>query len=341
MMILLFIPIGIMVDVSEKIDKMIERKAPFGEVMEYYLDFTIYFANFLIPIFLFLSIIWFTSKLANNTEIVALLSSGISFRRFLRPYLLGATLVAVFTFAMGMFLVPQASKWYNEFRYRYIKRGNTERETTNLYNQVGDNDFIYVSSFDPQNKIGYNFSLEHFKNNYLQYKISARNIHWIEKDSLYRLTSYMKRTIGKGDDHIETRRRVDTLFPFNLDDLTPVSYIAETKNLFELNDFIKKERKKGSPNVNRYLVVKYKRWSLLISAYILTIIAVAVSSMKRRGGMGINLAIGISLAFIFIFFDKVFGTMAEQSDFSPLLAAALPHIIFGTLAIYFLKKAKR
>ncbi len=341
MMLLLFIPIGIMVDLSEKIDKMIEKEAPFSEIIVYYLDFILYFANFLFPIFLFLSIIWFTSKLANNTEIVAILSSGISFWRFLKPYLIGAAIVAVLTFFMGMFLVPQASKGYNEFRYKYFIRGKKDRETTNLYNQINDNEYIYVSSFDPKNKVGYNFSLEHFDDNELKYKISARNIRWIEKDSTYRLSSYVKRIIGPQNDVIEKERRVDILFEFNLDDLTPVSYIAETKNLFELNTFIEKERKKGSPNISKYLVVKYKRWSLPISAFILTIIAVAVSSMKRRGGMGINLAIGITLAFVYIFFDKVFGTMAEQSGLSPLLAVALPNTIFGILAFYLLRKAKR
>ena len=117
--------------------------------------------------------------------------------------------------------------------------------------------------------------------------------------------------------------------------------IRKTKNIFELNEFIKKERKKGSPNINTYLVVKYKRWSLLASAFILTIIAVAVSSVKRRGGMGINLAIGISLAFIFVFFDKIFGTMSEQAGFSPLLGVALPNIMFGILAIYLLRNARQ
>ncbi|ETN95155.1 lipopolysaccharide export system permease protein [Zhouia amylolytica] len=340
-MLLLFVPIGIMVDVSEKVDKMIAREVPFDEIVNYYIDFTFYFASLLFPIFLFLSIIWFTSKLANNTEIVAILSSGISFRRFLYPYLMGASIIAVITFVMGMFIVPNASKGYNDFRYEYLKKNKNIRKTTNLYNQVNDNDFIYLSHFEPTNKIGRDFTLEHFENNELKYKISAASIRWIDKDSVYRLRNYMKRTIGGGNDIIETERRVDTVFPFNLDDLTPVSYIAETKNLFELNKFIEKERRKGSPNINRYLVVKYKRWSLPVSAFILTIIAVAVSSMKRRGGMGVNLALGISLAFIYIFFDKIFGTMAEQSGFPPLLAVSIPNIMFGILAAYLLKNAKR
>ncbi|NER15561.1 LptF/LptG family permease [Leptobacterium flavescens] len=339
-MLLLFIPIGIMIDVSEKVDKMIEKEAPFKEIAIYYLDFTFYFANFLFPIFLFLSVIWFTSKLANNTEIVAILSSGVSFSRFLRPYLIGATIVAIITFFMGMFIVPEASKGYNEFRFKYLKK-KQDRTTTNLFNQLNDNDYIYVSSFNPGTKIGRNFSLEHFENNELKYKISANNIRWIEKDSIYRLSGYAMRYIGETDDVLITENRKDTLFTFNLDDLTPVSYIAETKNLFELNEFIEKERKKGSSNVKTYLLVKYRRWSLMVSAFILTIIAVAVSSMKRRGGMGINLAFGILIAFVFIFFDKVFGTLAERSGFSALWAVALPNIIFGALAIYLLRNAKR
>jgi len=341
-MLLLFIPIGIMIDLSEKVDKIIEKEAPFGEVINYYVDFTFYFANFLFPIFLFLSVIWFTSKLANNTEIIAILSSGVSFGRFLRPYLVGATIVAILTFFMGMFIVPAASKGYNEFKYKYLKSTrNRDRTTTNLFNQLNDNDFIYVSSFNPTTKIGKDFSLEHFEDNELKYKVSAKNIRWVERDSIYRLSSYTKRYIKERNDSLIVKPKLDTLFSFNLDDLTPVSYIAETKNLFELNEFIDKERKKGSSNVNTYLLVKYRRWSLLISTFILTLIAVAVSSMKRRGGMGINLAFGILIAFIFIFFDKVFGTLAERSGFSPFLAVALPNITFGLLAFYLLQNAKR
>jgi len=340
-MLLLFIPIGIMIDVSEKVDKMIEREAPLKEIAIYYLDFTFYFANFLFPIFLFLSVIWFTSKLASNTEIVAILSSGVSYLRFLRPYLMGATIVAIMTFFMGMFIVPAASKGYNEFKYKYLKRGKQDRTTTNLFNQLNDNDFIYVSSFNPSTKIGRDFTLEHFEANELKYKISAKNIRWLEKDSIYRLSAYTKRYIGERNDSLIVEKKIDTLFSFNLDDLTPVSYIAETKNLFELNDFIEKEIKKGSSNVKTYLLVKYRRWSLPISAFILTIIAVAVSSKKRRGGMGINLAFGILIAFIFIFFDKVFGTLAERSGFSTFWAVALPNIIFGLLGLYLLQNAKR
>ena len=150
-----------------------------------------------------------------------------------------------------------------------------------------------------------------------------------------------KRVIGAKGDSIFNYRTLDTILPFEFDELTPESYIAETLNYTELKEFISKEKRRGSGNISRYEVVAYKRWSIPISAFILTIIAVAVSSFKRRGGMGVNLAVGICLAFIFIFFDKVFGTMAEQSTFSPLIAVWFPNIVFGILAIVLLIRAKR
>ncbi|MCX2720081.1 LptF/LptG family permease [Lentiprolixibacter aurantiacus] len=342
MMLLLFIPIGIMLNLAEQIGKMIDNEAPLNEILIYYLNFTIYIGHLLFPIFLFLSIIFFTSKLASNTEIVAILSSGVSYGRFLRPYWIGATIIAIIMFFMGMFIVPNASKGFNEFKFKYLKKGKQDRVTSNIFNQLNENDFIYVSSFDPARKIGYNFTFERFNEDQeLDYKISAANIRWVDKDSVYRLTNYNKRDLRGENEVLETKRRLDTLFTFKIEDLTPVSYIAETKNLFELNTFIAAQRRKGASNINSYIMVKYKRWALPVAAFILTIIGVAVSSVKRRGGMGVNLAFGIGVAFIYIFFDKVFGTLAEQSGFSPLLAIIIPNLAFGVLGIYLLQNAKR
>lgn len=341
-MLMLFVPIGIMANLAEKIGKIIDNEAPLSEVIVFYGNFTLVIGNLLLPIFLFLSIIFFTSKLASNTEIVAILSSGVSYWRFLRPYFIGATLVAILIFLMGMFIVPHASIGFNEFEYKYFKKGRKDRVTENIFNQLNETDYIYVSSFDPNRKLGYNFTYEHFDSiGKLDYKISANNIRWVDKDSVYRLTRYEKRIIRGETEYIQTKSRLDTIFSFEIDDLTPVSYIAETKNLFELNDFIDDQRRKGASNINAYVLVKYKRWALPIAAFILTVIAVAVSSVKRRGGMGLNLAFGIGVAFVYIFFDKVFGTLAEQSGFSPLLAVLIPNLLFGAFAVYMLMKAKR
>jgi len=341
LLLLLFIPIGITVNLAEKIDKILANEVPFIEVAKYYLDFTIYFANLLFPLFLFLSVIWFTSKLANNTEVIAFLSSGVSYYRFLRPYIIGATIVCIGALILGMYLAPMASKGFNEFTYNYLKKGKRDRNQTNVYRQINDNDYIYVSYFNVKHKSGNNFTLEHFEGNKMIYKISASRIKFNEKDSSYTLFKYTKRTIGEEHDILESRNKIDTTFTFELEDLTPVKYIAETLNFVELNSFIKREKQKGSSYINRYEVVQYRRWSLPVSAYILTIIAVAVSSMKRRGGMGVNIAIGIAIGMVFILFDKIFGTMAEQSSFSPFIATWFPNFVFGILAVYLLRNAKR
>ncbi|HZW78248.1 MAG TPA: LptF/LptG family permease [Flavobacteriaceae bacterium] len=341
LLLLLFIPIGITVHLAEKIDKILENEVPLLEVMKYLYDFTIYFANLLFPLFLFLSVIWFTSKMANNTEIVAFLSSGVSYSRFLRPYLIGATLVCLAALVFSMFLAPKASQGFNEFSYTYLKKGRQDRNQNDVYTQINANDYLYVSYFNATEQLGSNFTLEHFEGNELRYKIAASQIKYNESDSTYTLFNFVKRTVGERGDIIEKKTKLDTTFTFTLEDLTPVNYIAETLSFTELNDFIKKEKARGSSQINRYEVVRYKRWSLPVSAYILTIIAVAVSSVKRRGGMGVNLAIGISIGMVYIFFDKVFGTMAEQSSFSPFIATWFPNIVFGILAIFLLRNAKR
>ncbi|HLV38014.1 LptF/LptG family permease [Xanthomarina sp.] len=340
-MLLLFIPIGITVHLAEKIGKILENEVPFGEVMLYFLDFTIYFAHLLFPLFLFLSVIWFTSKLANNTEVIAFLSSGVSFSRFLRPYMIGATIVAILALILGLYLAPNASSGFNDFNYKYLKNKNDALDNQNVYRQINDHDYIYVSSFDAKQKIGRDFTLEHIKDDKMSYKISAKTIRYSEKDSTYSLIDYTKRFIGDRNDIIESARRKDTIFPFDLEDLTPVVYIAETLPYGQLNRFIEKEEKRGSSYINRYKLVKYRKWSLPVSVFILTIIAVAVSSIKRRGGMGVNLAFGICIAMVFVFFDKIFGVLASQSDFSPLVAVWFPNVIFGVLAAYLLYNAKR
>lgn len=343
-MLLMFIPIGIVIDVSEKVNKMIENKVPFTQIAIYYYNFTVYFANSLFPIFLFLSIIWFTSKLANNTEIIAILSSGISFTRFLRPFIMGASIVSVFVLLMGFFIVPAASEGFNNFRYTYLRSGGKELmagDNTDVYRQISDTEFIYVNSFNTESKTAFNFSLEKFKKEKLEYKITAARITWNPKKKTYTMYDYVKRTVGELGDKIERAPEKDARFNFDLEDLAPVIYIAETLSLDKLFNFIEKEKKRGSSSINVYLVVLYKKFSVPISAFILTIIAVAVSSMKRRGGMGVNLAIGVALAFAFVFFDKIFGVLAEKSSIPPLLAVWLPNIVFGILAVYLLRNAKR
>ncbi len=340
-MMLLFIPIGIMVDVAEKIDKFKEKEVPLNAIVDYYFDFMWYFGNLLYPIFLFLAIIWFTSKLANNSEIIAVLSSGISFNRYLRPFIVAAACVSILAFLAGMFIVPKASKGFKEFTYKYISRSRNDRVNSNLYKQINDNEFIYVSGYNQIRKRATDFTLEHFEGEELKFKIFAQTIRWVESDSVFRLINYRKRIFQENRELYEQNNLKDTLFDFEIQDLAPLNYKAETLSLQKLNEFIAEEERSGSPLIDVHLLVRHKRYSIPLSVFILTIIAVAVSSFKRRGGMGVNLAFGIVAGFTFIFFDKIFGVLVDKTDLSPAIGAWLPLGIFGIIAIVLLSYAKR
>jgi lipopolysaccharide export system permease protein len=278
--------------------------------------------------------------LANNTEVIAILSSGISFFRYLKPFLLAASFIAVFAFFAGMYIVPKSNLGFNDFRYKYIVKKEA-RNTEQVYMQINENEFVYVNDYDPVRKRAINFTLEHFDGNNLEFKIHAERIRWIDRDSAFRLSNYSKRIFDGDKEYYEKISRKDTIFDFEINDLAPVNYLAETLTYNELNQFIEDEKERGSKLINSHLLVRHKRWSIPVSAFILTLIAVAVASFKRRGGMGINLAFGITLGFLFIFFDKIFGVLVSKSTFSPFLAAWLPLAIFGLLAFFLLRHARR
>jgi len=334
----LFIPIGIMVDFAEKIDKFRENEVPGDLIISYYIDFIWYFGSQLYPVFLFLAVIFFTSRLANNTEITAILSSGLSFQRFTKPFFISASIIVSFALFSGMFIVPKSNLNFNEFVSEYVK-SEEKRNTSRLFKQINVNEYIYVSSYDPSRKRGINFTLENFDGNELKHKISATTIRW--DDSIFRLTNYLKRTIINDQEILNKVTRKDTILDFDIDDLAPLNYVAETLNFFELNELIRYERRAGSPLINSHLLVRHKRYTIPLSCFILTLIAISVSSFKKRGGTGANLAIGVSLGFLFIFLDKIFSVLVIKSNFSPALASWGILIVFLTIALILLKKAIR
>ena len=334
----LFIPIGIMVDFAEKIDKFRENEVPGDLILSYYIDFVWYFGSQLYPVFLFLAVIFFTSRLATNTEITAILSSGLSFQRFSKPYFISTSLIVVFALIAGMFIVPKSNQNFNEFISENIK-SEEKRKTSRLFKQINDIEYIYVSNYDPSRKRGLNFTLENFDGNELRHKITASTIRW--DDSIFRLTNYVKRSIIKDQEIIKRVTRLDTILDFDIDDLAPLNYVAETLNFFELNELIRYEKKAGSPLINSHLLVRHKRYTIPLSCFILTLIAISVSSFKRRGGTGSNLAIGVSLGFLFIFLDKIFSVLVIKSNFSPAIASWGILLIFLVIALLLLKKAIR
>lgn len=334
----LFIPIGIMVDFAEKIDKFRENEVPGDLIISYYIDFVWYFGSQLYPVFLFLAVIFFTSRLANNTEITAILSSGLSFQRFTKPFFISASIIVSFALFAGMFIVPKSNLNFNEFVSEYVK-SEEKRNTSRLFKQINDNEYIYVSAYDPSRKRGLNFTLENFDGNELKHKITASTIRW--DDSIFRLTNYVKRTINGDQEILKKITRKDTLLDFDVDDLAPLNYVAETLNFFELNELIRYERRAGSPLINSHLLVRHKRYTIPLSCFILTLIAISVSSFKKRGGTGSNLAIGVSLGFLFIFLDKIFSVLVIKSNFSPALASWGILLVFLIIALFLLKKAIR
>jgi len=341
MMFLLFIPIGILVDVSEKVDKFKEHELSFYQILDYYSDFVWYYGYFLFPIFVFLSVIWFTSKLSSNSEITAILSSGISFNRFLRPFIISATIIFLVSAFSGMFIVPEKNKSFNEFQYKYLSKNKKDRNLSNLYKQISDDEYIYVSSYNPTRNQAYNFSHELFNDNKLIEKITSRNIRWVEEDSVFRLTDYFKRSYINNNELIESRRIYDTLFNFNMGDLSSLKYQAKALNFFDLNKFIDDEMASGSPLLNDHLLERNRRLSIPFSVLILTLLAVSVSSFKRRGGIGLNLAFGIALAFVFIFFDKLFSVLVVKSDFNAAIGAWAPNFVFLLITLQIMKIAKK
>ena len=344
LVLVLLIPIAIAIDVSEKVDKFLRHaNLSLGEIIrDYYVNFVVIYGNTFMPLALFIAVIFFTSKLAGNTEIIAIHSAKISFTRFLKPYFIGATIVTVFALTMNHFVVPKSNEIFDGFSRTYLKKKKLNSNfISNINLQLGPNDYIFIKNYTIDRNIGYNFSYEIFENNKLTEKLMADNIRWIEKDSTYTLINYRKRIILKDCDSIAYGTKLDTVFNFEPKDLINIDYMAKEMNSIELNRYINQAKERGVSNLNSYLVELHKRTSLPISSYILTFLAVSLASRKKRGGMGVNLAIGITLMFIYVFFLKIAEVLGAGADTNSFIMVWIPNIIFGALALYlYLKNAK-
>jgi lipopolysaccharide export system permease protein len=344
--LLILTPIAIAIDVSEKVGKFLKAEnLTLGEIVkDYYGSFIINYSNAFMPLALFISIIMFTSKLSNNTEIISIHSSGVSFNRFLRPYIIGATIIAIVSLYTNHFVVPKSNKIFENFHETYLRsayKKKTKNSVSKVSLQLSDNDYVYFGTFDFRSNNGYNFSYEHFDGNRLKYKIIGQNIKWQEKDSTYRISNYRKRFIFSRKDSIDSGSYFDTVFNFKPKDLLYVDYLAKEMSSINLSDHIKQSEERGVRNLNTYKVELYKRTSLPISSFVLTLIAVTLASKKRRGGIGVNLAAGLSLMFIYVFFMKVSEVLGSTAESLPFIMVWMPNFLFGALAIYLYFYAKR
>lgn len=343
----ILIPVIIAVDISEKIDKFIRHPdlTKTEIIQDYYVNFIITIGNMILPLALFISVLFFTSKLAGNTEIIAINNAKISFTRFLKPYFIGATIVTVLSLFLNHFIVPQSSKVHTEFTNTYIKtyKKNDNKNVSEVNLQLSSNEYIYLRSYSMDRNRGNDFSYELYDGTRLVEKLNCESIVYVETDSskTYRLNNYYRRKVGVANDKIEFGRRMDTIFNFEPADLLHVDSFAKEMKTPALLDYIKKSKERGRGNLNTYLVELHKRTSLPLSSYILTLIAVVLGSVKRRGGIGMNLTIGITLMFIYVFMLKIVEVLGGSPDSSPFFMVWFPNMIFGALAIYLYWNARK
>tara|TARA_Y100000589_G_C27196365_1_gene646995 strand:- start:367 stop:1443 length:1077 start_codon:yes stop_codon:yes gene_type:complete len=337
----LILLIVVVFDISEKIDDFIEKDAPLrGIIFDYYLNFIPYFGNLFSPLFTFVAVIFFTSKMANNTEVISILSSGISFNRFLLPFMLSAGLLAVISFTLSNFIIPPANSERLEFENTYIKNPYKNRDK-DIHMQIKPDQFIYMQSYNSKRNIGYKFSMEKFENNKLQEKLFCNYIKWNKTKENWTVYNYFIRKIDHLNEEIIEGDTLVLTINLNPDDFNVRRSMVETMNMFELNDFIKQERMKGSKNLVFHIIEQQKRFAYPFATLILTIVAVAMSSRKVRGGIGLHLGIGLLISFAYILFMQISTTFATNGDLSPIFAVWIPNLLFASLGLYLLKKAPK
>ncbi|MDR0971395.1 MAG: LptF/LptG family permease [Bacteroidales bacterium] len=339
--IALIILIVIVFDISEKLDDFLERKAPIKDVIfTYYLNFIPYFVNLFGHLFFFISVIFLTSKMAERTEIIAILNSGISFKRFLRPFLLLSILVAIFNMYLTNILIPQVNKVRLEFERVYY-RNPQKNQFFNLHLQTDKNTQIYVKSFNTFTSTGYRFTKETFSKDGIKQKISASSIHYDSIKNVWLLTDYTIREISKEKEKLTKGYQTNMKLNLLPKDFNINTAKVETMSFTELNKFIKKEEEKGSKDVNLYLIEKYQRLLNPLAYIALTLIGVSLSSRKMRGGTGLHLALGITLAFSFIMIMKITSVFAIKSNLPPLIAVLIPIVFFTLVGLFLLHKAPK
>ena len=319
----LILLIVIVFDISEKIDDFLESEVTIKSIiMDYYLNFIPYFGNLFSPLFIFISVIFFTSKMANDTEIIAILNSGMSFRRLLKPFMISAVVLGVLSFVLGNFIIPSSNSERINFENKYLKSKRYSR-AKNIHMQIQPGQYIYMESFNSTRNIGYKFTLENFKNGRLASKLKSD---YIQYDTL---------------SHKWTINSIDTILNLSAHDFTKRKSLVETMNMFELNDYIADEELKGSEQLVYHKIEKHKRVAFPFASIILTLIAVAIASRRTRGGIGIHLGIGILIAFTYILFMQVSTTFATNSNLAPALAVWIPNLCYMVLASVLLYKAPK
>ena len=331
--LILIIGIVIIFDISEKIDNFVAKEAPLKAVVfDYYLNFIPYFMNMFSPLFVFITVIFFTSKMAADSEIIAILSCGISFHRMMVPYIFSATLIALLSLCLNLFIIPDANKTRLEFENQYVKT-RFKSVGRNVHYQISPGEFVFAESFSSWNNTAYRFTLEKIVDNKLVSKISAESAVYNEEKDVWTLKKYFIRDYNDDlTDRIRSGKQLDTTLALSSKDFYLTEKTVETLNYNELNNLIDTQKMRGDANVKFALIEKNTRFALPFSAFILTIMGVALSSKKRRGGIGWNIGIGIALAFTYILFLRFSQMFVHTDTLPPAIALWLPNVVFAVIA---------
>ena len=340
--IALIITIAVVFDVNEQIDKFVTNKAPVEAIIfDYYLNFIPYFSNLFSPLFVFIAVIFFTSKMAENSEIIAMMSTGMSFRRMLRPYMISAAIIAALTYGLGAYVIPKGNVTRLDFESKYKRKKKVEY-VRNVQLEVDSGVIAYMERYENYNKTAYRFSLDKFEDKKLVSHLTARSatydtttVHkWTLKNYMIREMDGMRENIIKGD-------RLDTIIKMEPQDFLITKGMQQTMTSTELDEYIAKQKRRGFANIKEFQIEYHQRIAMSFAAFILTIIGVSLSSRKVKGGMGLYLGIGLALSFSYILFQTISATFAVNGNTPPVLAVWIPNILYTFIAIYLYRKAPR
>lgn len=336
--IILILAITIMFDINDKIDAF--TKAPLhATIFDYFLNYLPYFANQFSPLFTFIAVIFFTTKLTDNSEIIAILSSGVSYRRLLRPYMISASVIALSSYILSAYIIPPANAKRIEYTNTYVKNKRVEYGS-NIMIQVAKGQIAYMSRYDDPSHTGIKFSLEKFEDKQLVSRLTAQTIKW---DTLYRwrVQNYMIRDFHDNREFITTGKALDTIIPFEPRDFLISKDDQEKLTNPQLADYIARQKERGVANITQFEIELQRRYAMCAAAFILTIIGMSLSTRKVKGGMGINIGIGLALSFSYILFMTVTSTFAISGLTSPMVAMWIPNFIYAIIGIILYIKAAR
>ena len=337
------VSIVVVFDISQKIYQFVEKNVPFREiVLDYYAGFIPWIVNSFSPLLVFVSAIFFTSKLAQNSEVVAILAGGISFRRLLAPYMFSAAVICGASLLLGLYVIPSANQRRLDFENKYIKvQGIVADQTRNLHYQIAPGDFVYVEQFSRWANTAYRFTLEHIEDNQVRSKISAESAAWDSTMGGWRLRNYFRRDFYGESEIVTSGQRLDTVISLTIDDFYRRKNSVESMTEKDLNEMIEVQKMRGDADVKRSLIEKNSRIAMPFSAFVLTVIAVSLSSRKKRGGLGLNIGIGLALSFTYILFMRLSQMFVYTGSLSPALALWTPNIIFAVVAVILYKLAPK